>query len=647
MSLKNVAPDLVFSCLSWTPGLLRSVTGAALIAAAATVAAQQAIPRFKSGVDVVQFTVTVLDKDRHPITGLAASDFEVLVDGQPKPLAAFAAVTLPDDPSVAAASIPPVAPDVQTNQVPAEGRLVVIVMDRSIRDDDMKTAHAIANAAIDRLGPNDIAAVVYTGRASRKYSQGLTADRARLHAAANLLSVGDMQAAPSTPTLAGAIASRGAPQKIDQLERSLPLASEERSGECDCGICVVDSLTALAKSLTGAMGREKSILYVGSDIAIASQVARTDTRDFGRRCSAYIYPARDKLTRALDAANVTFHVIDPHGLDPAEGDYAFRVTSLAVLPDETGGRTVINNNRPEEKIGAIFDESRAYYVLAVGRDPAATKDDDKHKIKITVRRPDAIVNARNLYFAADSKEAARRAPNAAAGALNELLPGGDFTLEMNLVPQFAADGTPEIRVLFGADSAIAGKLDVLIRAYDRVFTPVGEPIKQRLDVPGKAVAGSATFQWTSVLKAPPGDYEVRAAVATADGRHAANVIGYIDVPDVKKGGLALSGVTVKSGGAVTVQRQFGAGAAMGLSFQVARERRDAPAVTVRYSLRDDVGQQLVSADVPHERAVAVSPNVDAYDLGVRLPGAPGRYVATIEASDGNRVVRRAVLVTVH
>src|SRR5215831_7735499 len=107
--------------------------------------AQQSIPRFTSGVDVVQFTAVVLDKDRHPITGLIPDDFEVLVDGKPRPLAAFAAVTLPADPSVAAGSIPPAAPDVLTNQLPAEGRLVVIVMDHSTGDGQpAQAAHAIA-----------------------------------------------------------------------------------------------------------------------------------------------------------------------------------------------------------------------------------------------------------------------------------------------------------------------------------------------------------------------------------------------------------------------------------------------------------------------------------------------------------------------
>jgi VWFA-related protein len=612
---------------------MRGIVALVLTVSAISAVSQQEIPHFKSGVDVVQFTVTVTDKDRHPISGLAASDFEVLVDGAPRPLAAFAAVTLPADPSVAATSIPPVAPDVLTNQLAPEGRLVVIVMDRSTPDGQpMQAAHAIANAAIERLGPNDLAAVVYTGRASRKYSQGLTADRARLHAAANLLSVGELHAAPGAPSLAAAIASHGAPQKIDQLDRSVPLASEENSGECNCGVCVIDSLTALAKALTGAMGRQKSILFVGSDIAIAH-------RDATSRCAAYIYPARDKLTRALDAANVTFHVIDPRGLEP--GSSIFRQQSLEVLPDYTGGRTVLNNNNPRDAIGPIFDESRSYYVLAVARDAAVAGGADRHQIKISVKQSGAIVRARNLYFA-DPKTEPTPAGTGLAAALKELLPGGDFSLQMNLVAQFAADGSPDVRVLLAADSAIAGKLDVVIATYDRVFTLVGTPLKQRLDVPPGAVAGGATFQWTSVLKPPPGDYEVRAAVATADGKRAANVIGYIDVPDAKKEEVALSGIIVKSVGAPTLRRDFAAGDAVGLSFQVAHAKGESAEVAVQYLLKDELGQPIANATVPHQRAVRVAPGVDGYDIGVRLPAGPGRYVVTIEVSDGRRAARREV-----
>ncbi|HEX6464217.1 MAG TPA: hypothetical protein VFZ98_07190 [Vicinamibacterales bacterium] len=76
------------------------VAWACVLSFVAVPAQQQDVPQFRSGVDVAQFTVTVLDKNRHPVTGLTASDFEVLVDGSPRPLAAFAAVTLSDNRSL-------------------------------------------------------------------------------------------------------------------------------------------------------------------------------------------------------------------------------------------------------------------------------------------------------------------------------------------------------------------------------------------------------------------------------------------------------------------------------------------------------------------------------------------------------------------
>jgi hypothetical protein len=257
-----------------------------------------------------------------------------------------------------------------------------------------------------------------------------------------------------------------------------------------------------------------------------------------------------------------------------------------------------------------------------------------------VKQREVTVRARDLYFAADPKASSKPAPNAAAAALGGLMPRDDFALQMNLVPQFSEDGSPQVRVLLGVDSRAAGKLDVLIRAYDRVFTPVGTPLKQRLDVPASAVAGSAAFQWTSVITTPPGDYEVRAAVATADGTRAASVIGYTDVPDVRKEGLALSGIVVKSAGTPTIRRTFAAGESIALAFQLARARTNTATTSVRYVLSDDLGQPVTSREIPP--ASAGANGIEAHELAVRLPGVAGRYVARVEASDGRRSVKREV-----
>jgi hypothetical protein len=88
---------------------MRGIMAFVVVAAVTTVTSQQDIPRIRGGVDVAQFTVTVLDKGRHPVTGLTAADFEVLVDGKPRPLVAFAAVTLPGRSSTAITAAPLVA----------------------------------------------------------------------------------------------------------------------------------------------------------------------------------------------------------------------------------------------------------------------------------------------------------------------------------------------------------------------------------------------------------------------------------------------------------------------------------------------------------------------------------------------------------
>jgi hypothetical protein len=50
---------------------------------------------FRTGVDVIQLDVSVLDKDRRPVRGLTASDFTVTEDGQTRPVVAFKAIDLP------------------------------------------------------------------------------------------------------------------------------------------------------------------------------------------------------------------------------------------------------------------------------------------------------------------------------------------------------------------------------------------------------------------------------------------------------------------------------------------------------------------------------------------------------------------------
>jgi len=52
-------------------------------------------PVFRSGIDLRQLDVTVLDKKRQPVRDLKHEDFTILEDGKPQKIEAFAFVDVP------------------------------------------------------------------------------------------------------------------------------------------------------------------------------------------------------------------------------------------------------------------------------------------------------------------------------------------------------------------------------------------------------------------------------------------------------------------------------------------------------------------------------------------------------------------------
>lgn len=75
-------------------------------------------PVFRTGVDVLQLDVTVLDRDRRPVRGLTAKDFTILEDGQRRSIVGFSGVELAPPPSGPPAGLALIGPDVTTNALP-------------------------------------------------------------------------------------------------------------------------------------------------------------------------------------------------------------------------------------------------------------------------------------------------------------------------------------------------------------------------------------------------------------------------------------------------------------------------------------------------------------------------------------------------
>jgi VWFA-related protein len=642
---------------------------------------------FRAGVDVVQVDVSVLDKDRKPVRGLTAADFTVLEDGKPRPVAAFVPVDLPEPERVPAGAewLRDVGPDVSTNAVRPEGRLVVIMFDWSIRFVDQELARRIAVAAVDQLGPGDLASVVFTsGFANAGTPQNFTADRSRLLAAINRPFAAAIQNPP-----------KGSPFHDPRNDNDVMLDDPEgyEAGDCYCRMCVPDTIGRIADTVREVRGRRKVLLFIGTYVRLYESLQGPTTRlgpEFrpGRAglpvvhpgvCSAYLKTAREKMERATSLANLTIHAVDPVGMETAWNSpmggsligQMDRRDDLTALADTTGGRTVLNTNAPEALIPAIIEESGSYYLVAFA--PADPGGKGKfHKIEVKVNRPGVSVRTRGGYYSGESRaRGGSPASNSdgAANALEGVLPRTDVPLGVAVAP-FALPGKDDSAIAVvlsveprGDSRASAGKIPVrvLAAAFDRSGRSVHSE-EQTIAIAPRIAAGGVPYEVLSRLTVKPGRYEVR--VALEDGDRRGSVYTFVDVPEFTRQPLSLSGIAVAASPAraaappdafagllpivPTAQRQFGKSDTATAFVRVYQRRKDAGGpvnVTARVIDASDRPVFEDAATLPAERFSSDR----AADYRLQLPVerlAAGEYLLTIDAKQGEHAARRGLRFTI-
>ena len=107
-------------------------------------------PVFRTALDVVAVDVAVVDDQGRPVRGLKAEDFELTVDGQPRPISSA------DFVSQTAADAPAPSPLYSTNEGAAGGRLIMIVVDQgNTRQFAGVRFIKAATRLLDNLGPGD------------------------------------------------------------------------------------------------------------------------------------------------------------------------------------------------------------------------------------------------------------------------------------------------------------------------------------------------------------------------------------------------------------------------------------------------------------------------------------------------------------
>ena len=619
--------------------------------------------------------------------GLSAADFTVLDNGAATPIRAFTRVELaPRTRSTEAVWAGEVAPDVATNQVgQQDGRLVIILLDRTIPlEQPTVVARKIASAAVEALGPHDLAAVVSTSNGA---VQNLTADRTRL---LRVINSGD----PSTgmSQLATEIMNKG-PVGLDPLS----------DGRCLCGLCVLETITRVAEAVRDTPRRRKVLFFIGSDVIWQStRSAVAAGADVG--CEFRLKDARAAMFAAVDRANLTVHSIDPQGLvnigpqtrasagggfdRPVDSGPTLRLgqqrtetvgsintrQNLQVLPDRTGGRTVVGQNNPEDVVPAIFRESEAYYVLGIER-AASDRPDRARSIEVKVGRKGLHAHAQRQYVAPSSQATASAAtavpgsaganPTAERDALSRLLPSAGMPLAL-AVTAFAnlVGATPLVRLnidtgAFARSDGAAVPLEIAVVATDQTGRPVVSARQTTTITAARPGAGAPTevpvpapeINVQSHLELPPGDYGIRVAVSDPATGRVASVFSDLTVPKFGSAPLSLSGVSVDSAGAPaaapvpTTRRVFRREDQVRAVLQIYQgtERTEAIApVSMRVQILDPKGTAVRDQTLLFTEKAFTNRRADCV---ITLPLAklpPGEYLLKLEASLERHTTGRAL-----
>ncbi len=138
---------------------MRATAAAAVVLAAAllgpSLAAQvEQMPVFRSGVEVLEVDVSVVDGKGSPVTDLRGPEFTVTVDGQPRRV--VSAEYIADVPGPRTASAAKLDPFISNNTDRRPGRLIMLAIDRNNTDTStIRGAIAAMRMFVTQLSPDD------------------------------------------------------------------------------------------------------------------------------------------------------------------------------------------------------------------------------------------------------------------------------------------------------------------------------------------------------------------------------------------------------------------------------------------------------------------------------------------------------------
>ena len=568
---------------------------AAFAVAAGVTSAQQApvppvaqAPVFRTAGDVVEVHAVVKDRAGAIVRGLTREDFRVAEDGKAQDVVAFSFIDKPL-PVVAASDRRAPPSDVSTNAQPPDRRLYVIVLDAANVDASRSTVvKRLARQFIEEsLGPNDLASVIQLGRTA--VNQPFTTDRALLTRTLD----GFIGHKPPSATVTIAQDMLLRPQTGRQPQDS---EAGSRSNEARR---MLESLKQVCESLGATRGFRRSLILFSEGVDVdTTDLIGQDTRPGARggvdpltheaaKTAGFVLQAQLDLYAAARRSSVSIYPIDPRGNTMGEdlqmqpvstipgapspavsilGEVQRGQGVLRTMADQTGGQAVVGTGAFKAGFGSIVEANSSYYLL--GYRPANTARDGSYRqISVSVNRSGVAVAARKGYVAPLDAAPAAAPPvssssNAPSPRMRELLgsalPGGTLPLRLAGGPVRPQGDKMLIGFVLEIDTStltfkeeggfLLNDIELAYLAIDpsgKLVSGDRRPGALRL-APAQRSLLATGIRYAAEFVAPPGKYQVRAAVHESAGDTSGVVLLDVDVPNLSKASLSMGAVFLAS-----------------------------------------------------------------------------------------------------
>ena len=393
--------------------------------------------------DLVQTAITVVDKNGRFVDGLDRSQFELTVDGKPRPISFFERITagsareeqLPVQTSANTNPANPPAPGATVR-----GRTIVFFIDDMHQSADSmhRTRDMLRHFLVNELGSRDSVAIA-SASGQIGFLQQFTHNKEVLNAAIERLS-------PRQYEVRGYGTGSTKMREFDALNIDTAASTNKTSSILNYYIreCVVQSnapkqipiaRAAIAASCeTQVRNSARAVLMQAGTLTLNMYAAleslmRSSARAPGRKLAFFISDGflmdagphapdlRGKLDSIIDAAQragVVVYTIDSRGLvtdrvevtqGNARPDFGAPIGEIEATQDamnglagDTGGRALRNTNYFDRWVGKVLDETSNYYVLAWRPQKDEEKAPKFRQVKISViGRPELSVRAPRGY----------------------------------------------------------------------------------------------------------------------------------------------------------------------------------------------------------------------------------------------------------